>query len=57
MDRIWKGIKSPTKEKKINEPHKDAGDNCIKFFEATIFSPLKITPEKIAITAPKERTK
>ena len=28
-----------------------------KFLEPTIFSPLKIIPEKIAITAPKERTK
>ena len=26
-------------------------------FLPTIFSPLKIIPEKIAITAPKERTK
>ena len=27
-----------------------------KFLEPTIFSPLKIIPEKIVITAPKERT-
>ena len=32
-------------------------DEGNKFLEPTIFSPLKITPEKIAITAPKERTK
>ena len=28
-----------------------------KFLEPTIFSPLKMIPEKIEITAPKERTK
>ena len=36
------------------EAIKDEGN---KFLEPTIFSPLKIIPEKIAITAPKERTK
>ena len=39
---------------RLERVHEDEGN---KFLEPTIFSPLKIIPEKIAITAPKERTK
>ena len=48
------------KKKKINrrlERERVLESEGNKFLEPTIFSPLKIIPEKIAITAPKERTK
>ena len=39
---------------RLERVHEDEGN---KFLEPNIFSPKKINEEKIAITAPKERTK
>ena len=49
--RIPINVETKCKRERV---HEDEGN---KFLEARIFSPLKIIPEKIAITAPKERTK